>query len=41
MAAREEAEKDYHSGYRLHDNGMDVLLDNDYKDNRAEDLGPI
>ena len=41
MAARAEAEEAHHSGYRLLNNGMDGLLNNDYKDNRAEDLGPI
>lgn len=41
MAAREEAEEVHHSGYRLHGNGVDVLLNHDYKDNRAEDLGSI
>ena len=41
MAAREEAEEVHHSCYRLHGNGVDVLLNNGDKDNRAKDLGPI
>ena len=41
MAAREETEEAHHSGYRLHDNGVDGLLNSDYKDNGAKDLGPI
>lgn len=41
MAAREEAEEDYHSGYGLPNNSVDVLFDHGYKDNRAKDLGPI
>lgn len=41
MAAREETEEDYHSGFRLPDNGVDVLFDHDYKDKRAKNLGPV
>lgn len=41
MAAREAAEEDHHSGYGLPDNGVDVLPDHGYQDNRAKDLGPV
>lgn len=41
MAAREKIEEAHHSGCRLHDNGVDGVLNNDYKDNCAKDLGPI
>lgn len=41
MAPREKAEKDYRSGYRLPDDGMDVLPNPGYEDNGAKDLGPI
>lgn len=41
MAARAEAEEDYHGGYGLPDNGMDVLSDHGHKNYRAEDMGPI
>lgn len=41
MAARKEAEEDYHSGYGLPDDDLDVLPHHGYKDNGAKDLGPI
>ena len=41
MAAREEAEENRHSGYRLLDNGVDVLPDHDYKDDRVKDMGSV
>lgn len=41
MAAREEAEEDYNSGYGLLDNGVDDVSDHDYKDNCAKNLGPL
>ena len=41
MAARAKAEEDYHGGYRLPDNGMDVLSDHGHKNYHAKDLGPI
>ena len=41
MAAREKAEENRHSGYGLLDNGVDVLPDHGYKDDRVKDLGPV
>ena len=41
MAAGEETEEDYHSGSRLPGNGVDVLFDHDYEDNRAKNLGSV
>ena len=41
MAARAEAEENPHSGYRLFDNGVDVLPDHDYKDDRVKNMGPV
>lgn len=41
MAPRKEAEEDPCSGYRLPNNGMDVLPNHGYEDHGAKDLGPI
>ena len=41
MAAREEAEENYHSGCGVPDNGVDVLPDHGYKNNCTKDLGPV
>ena len=41
MAAGEEAEENRHSGYRLLDNGVDVLPDHGYKDDGVKNLGSV
>ena len=41
MATREEAEANPHSSYRLLDNGVDVLPDHGYKDDRVQNMGSV
>lgn len=41
MAARKEAQEDYHRGRRVHSHGLDDVLDHCHKNYGTKDMGSV